>query len=61
MIENNYDYLITLHGDNQGDVRDIIDIFNKNLFKNMIVCMELDPSNSKLINYSNIRILVLFI
>ncbi len=58
MIENNYDYLITLHGDNQGDVRDIIDIFNKKIYLKYD-CMygaRFHP-NSKLINYSNIRIL----
>ena len=58
MIDNKYDYIITLHGDNQGDVKDIIDIFKYKHYLNYD-CMygaRFHPE-SKLINYSKIRIL----
>ena len=57
MIKNDYDYLITIHGDNQGDIRDIINIFKDKSFLNYD-CMygaRFHPM-SKLINYSKIRI-----
>ena len=57
MIEKKYDYLITLHGDNQGDIKDIIDIFKYKYYLNYD-CMygaRFHPE-SKLINYSKIRI-----
>jgi glycosyltransferase involved in cell wall biosynthesis len=33
-IENNYDYVIVLHGDDQGDIRDAISLFQSNELHN---------------------------
>jgi glycosyltransferase involved in cell wall biosynthesis len=32
-IENNYDYMITLHGDDQADIRDLLPVFQSGEFK----------------------------
>jgi glycosyltransferase involved in cell wall biosynthesis len=58
MIDNKFDYLVTIHGDNQGDIKNLINIF-KNLEYVKYDCMfgaRFHPK-SKLINYSKLRII----
>ena len=57
-IENGYDYLIVLHGDNQGDISDIKEILENKTYKNYDCCLGARfMKGSKLINYSVVRIL----
>ena len=57
-IENNYDYVLTLHGDDQGDIRDIIPyIETKAYVENVIVVGARFHHESKLKGYSIIRTL----
>ena len=58
MIKNNYDKIIVLHGDDQADINDILDLIKDNKY------LEYDcllgsrfMKNSTLINYSKLRIL----
>ena len=58
MIDNEFDYLVTIHGDNQGDIKNLITIF-ENLEYVKYDCMfgaRFHPK-SKLINYSKLRII----
>ena len=57
-IDNNFDYIIVLHGDNQGDISDIKNILASKTYKNYDCCLGARfMKGSKLINYSFIRIL----
>ena len=56
-INNNFDYVIVFHGDNQGEISDIKDILSSQLYKNYDCCLGARfMKNSKLINYSKVRI-----
>ena len=55
-IDNNFDYVIVLHGDNQGDISDIKEILEKKTYRNYDCCLGARfMKGSKLINYSFIR------
>ena len=57
-IDNNFDYLIVLHGDNQGDINDIKNIMESKLYRNYDCCLGARfMKGSKLVNYSKIRII----
>ncbi len=56
-IDNGFDYLIVLHGDNQGDINDISNILKNETYKNYDCCLGARfIRGSKLINYSKFRI-----
>jgi glycosyltransferase involved in cell wall biosynthesis len=56
-IENSFDYLIVLHGDDQGDIRDIILYIEKGEYKKYDSFLgSRFHKNSKLVNYSKFRI-----
>ena len=38
-IENSFDYVVILHGDNQGEISDIKDILNNKVYKNYDCCL----------------------
>lgn len=56
-IDNGFDYIIVLHGDDQGSIRDIISyIKSGKAFKYDALLGSRFSKNSKLINYSKFRI-----
>jgi glycosyltransferase involved in cell wall biosynthesis len=57
-IENGYDYMISLHGDDQADVRDLLPILKDGVYKDntIIVGARFHPK-SVLQGYSSLRIL----
>lgn len=57
-IEKKYDYLISLHGDDQGDLNDAIRVIKNREHKNNIICIgaRFHPQ-SQLMGYSKFRIL----
>ena len=57
MIDNQFDYLVTIHGDNQGDIRNLEHIFmNKEYIKYDCMFGARFHPQSKLINYSKLRV-----
>jgi glycosyltransferase involved in cell wall biosynthesis len=57
-IDNGFDYVITLHGDNQGNLKDIEKIINEKLFEKYDCCLgSRFMKESKCPGYSKIRIL----
>ena len=57
-IENHYDYVIVLHGDDQGDIHDILPVLKSGEYKKHDSCLGARfMKGSKLIGYSTIRIL----
>ena len=57
-INNNFDYVIILHGDNQGNIADIKEILNSQTYKNYDCCLGARfMKGSNLINYSLFRII----
>lgn len=57
-IENNFDYVAILHGDNQGDISNLKEILEKKLYAQYDCCLGARfMKGSKLINYSKFRIL----
>lgn len=56
-IKNNFDYVIILHGDNQGDVNDIAEILSNKIYEDFDCCLGARfMKGSKLVNYSKFRI-----
>tara|TARA_B110000483_G_scaffold242065_1_gene326699 strand:+ start:1662 stop:2441 length:780 start_codon:yes stop_codon:yes gene_type:complete len=56
-IENNYDYVSILHGDDQGDIDDLVKIFDDGKYINYdCILGSRFASKSKLINYPKFRI-----
>ena len=56
-IENNFDYIITLHGDNQGNINDILPILEDLSYRNHDCCLgSRFMKGSHLKNYSKERI-----
>ena len=56
-IENNFDYIIVLHGDDQGNISDFIPILENQTYKKYDCCLGARfMKDSKLIGYSPIRI-----
>ncbi|MDR2169119.1 MAG: glycosyltransferase family 2 protein [Planctomycetaceae bacterium] len=56
-IENEFDYVVVLHGDDQGNIKDIIPLIKNNDHKNYDSMLgSRFMKNSKLIGYSNFRI-----
>lgn len=57
-IANNYDFLIVLHGDDQGDINCLNEVFEKNIYKDYNCCLgaRFHPA-SKLLGYSKFRTL----
>ena len=41
-IENNFDYIIVLHGDDQGSISDMIPVLKNGAFKSMTAVLEAD-------------------
>lgn len=41
-IENNFDYVIVLHGDDQGSISDMIPVLENGAFKSMTAVLEAD-------------------
>jgi len=39
-LKNNYDYMITLHGDDQADIRDLLPVFQNGQYKKMTLLLE---------------------
>ncbi len=57
-IKNKYDYVAVIHGDNQGEISDIKNILEKEIYKNFDCCLGARfMKGSKLINYSPVRII----
>lgn len=56
-IENNFDFIFLIHGDNQGDIKDIKQILETQIYKKYDCCLGARfMKGSKLINYSKFRI-----
>ena len=56
-IKNNFDYIIVLHGDDQGNLSDFLTILKERIYKKYDCCLGARfMKNSKLIGYSSIRI-----
>lgn len=56
-IDKKFDYLVILHGDNQGEIADIKEIIEKKTYKNFDCCLGARfMKGSKLVNYSKFRI-----
>jgi len=56
-IKNNFDYIIVLHGDDQGNLSDFLPLLKKNIYKKYDCCLGARfMKNSKLNGYSFIRI-----
>ena len=57
-LDNGYDYMITLHGDDQADIRDLLPIFRSGEYteQDLIIGARFHPE-SKLQGYSLVRIL----
>ncbi len=57
-INNNFEYVVILHGDNQGDINDIKQLLEEKTYKNYDCCLGARfKKGSRLINYSKIRII----
>lgn len=57
-IAHNFDYVVILHGDNQGDISNIEGILAEKIYKNYDCCLGARfMKGSKLVNYSKFRIL----
>ena len=57
MINNKFDYLVTIHGDNQGDIRNLEHIFmSKEYIKYDCMYGARFHPHSNLINYSKLRV-----
>lgn len=57
MLEHGYDYLVVLHGDDQGDIHDILPIIDSGEYLNYDVLLgSRFAKGSKLIGYSKFRI-----
>lgn len=57
-IENHFDYVIVLHGDDQGDIHDLLPYLQKGVFQKYDSFLgSRFERKSKLINYSAIRII----
>lgn len=57
-IENNFDYVIVLHGDDQADIHDILPILESKSYKNYDCCLgSRFMKGSKTTGYSKIRII----
>lgn len=57
-IDNNFDYVIVLHGDDQGNVEDLLPILKKETYKKYDCCLGARfMKGSKLKGYSKTRIL----
>lgn len=58
MLEKGYDYLVVLHGDDQGDIRDILPIIDSGEYHDYDALLgSRFEKESKLIGYSKFRIL----
>tara|TARA_B100001093_G_C26852997_1_gene1025999 strand:- start:910 stop:1695 length:786 start_codon:yes stop_codon:yes gene_type:complete len=56
-VDNNYDFLVVLHGDDQGDIKDILPIISSDDYKKLdCVLGSRFMINSKLKGYSKFRI-----
>ncbi|MDR2406828.1 MAG: glycosyltransferase family 2 protein [Bacteroidales bacterium] len=56
-IENGFDYVAVLHGDDQGNIADLIPLIKNNEYKNYDSLLgSRFMKNSKLVGYSNFRI-----
>lgn len=56
-IDNDFDYVITLHGDDQGRITDFLDLLKSKEYRNYDCCLgSRFAKGSKLIGYSKIRI-----
>ena len=56
-IENNFDYVTILHGDDQGDINDLEKVFINQIYKNFDCCLgSRFHKESKLVNYPKFRI-----
>lgn len=57
-IDNGFDYVIVLHGDNQGDINDIKDILANKTYQNFDCCLGARfMKGSKLVNYATTKII----
>ena len=57
-IDNNFDYVIVLHGDDQGNVHDLLPVLKNETYKNYDCCLGARfMKGSKLKGYSKTRIL----
>lgn len=57
-INNNFDYITVIHGDNQGEISDIKEILEKEIYTKYDCCLGARfMKGSKLINYSTVRII----
>lgn len=57
-IDKGFDYVTVLHGDNQGDISNIKNILENEIYKNYDCCLGARfMRGSKLVNYSFVRIL----
>ena len=55
-IENNFDYIIVLHGDDQGSISDMIPVLKNGAFKKYDCCLGgRFAKGSKLVGYSKFR------
>lgn len=56
-IEKNYDYVIVLHGDDQGDIKDIVPYLKSKEYQNYDCLLGARfMKNSRIVNYSKLRI-----
>ena len=56
-VDNNYDFLVVLHGDDQGDINDVLPIFGSDDYKKLdCVLGSRFMNDSKLKGYSKFRI-----
>lgn len=56
--DNKFDYVIVLHGDNQGDINDIKEILENKTYKNFDCCLGARfMKGAKLINYAATKIM----
>ena len=56
-MDNGFDYVVVLHGDNQGEISDIQKILDEKLYQNYDCCLGARfMKGSKLVNYSAFRI-----
>ncbi|MFT4186145.1 MAG: glycosyltransferase family 2 protein [Micrococcaceae bacterium] len=55
-VENNFDYVIVLHGDDQGDIHDLMPVLDKGIYKKYDCCLGARfMKASKLDGYSKFR------
>ena len=56
-LENNFDYVIVLHGDDQGCIQDLLPVFKSGEYKNLDACLGARfKKGSTLTGYSKFRI-----